>query len=68
LNFIFLKADFDEHDRMAIPNGASHSTIDDELDFSDIEAKCCLLALPVCFFSSPPRLDIVWSLTKASTM
>lgn len=52
LNFIFVKADFtadesSEQDKMASLNGTSHNSIDDELDFSDIEAKCGLLALSI---------------------
>jgi hypothetical protein len=39
---------------MAIPSGASHTATDDELDFSDIEAKYYLFVLSLCFRSSSP--------------
>lgn len=36
--------------KMAIPNGTSHPNIDDELDFTDIEAKwaACLARMLQC--------------------
>jgi hypothetical protein len=48
LNFIFVKFTADENseqDKMASLNGTSHNPIDDELDFSDIDAKCGPLTL-----------------------